>query len=204
MLPANQQKNKFIREKKMISEFLKKNLNEFNYGNFIVKKIHASLILMVLAGFLFYATEFKTILFLEIIFSLIFFHTLLIEAKKKFQKDFKYFLTLYGLFYLVVQAMWLNNFIVPKENRMDAGFFLIFILIAIAVGFSLLLKKKTVKAKVLSSNGKITVIETEFDLKSFTKGGKHIIKTKEKFNEGQEIKIKINKNFFGKKIQVIR
>lgn len=187
----------------MISELLEKNLKGFNYGNYIIKKIHLSLILMVLAGFLYLITEFYFVAFLEIILSILFFHALIIEAKKKFSKDFKRFLFIYGLFYLVIQIMWLNNFFVPMENRLDVGFLLIFILIVIAVVFSLLLKKNTVQAKVLSSNGKITVVETEFDLNSFTKGGKHVIETERKFKENTEIKVKIKKGIFGKSIEII-
>ena len=99
--------------------------------------------------------------------------------------------------------MWLNNFFVPEENRMDMGFLLIFILIVIALIFSIWLKKKTVKAIVLSSNGKITVVQTEFDLRSFTNGGKHIIETDKKFRENEEIEIKIKKSIFGKQIEII-
>ena len=187
----------------MISEFLEKNAKGFNYGNFIIQKIHLSLILMVLAGFLYLITDFIVIAVIQAVIALVFFYSLLIEIRKKFSQEFKYFVFIYGLFFLVVQTMWLNNFFIPEENRMDVGFLLIFVLIVIAVVFSIFLKKNFVKAIVLSSNGKITVIETEFDLRSFTKGGKHIIETEKKFKENQEIKVKIKKGIFGKKIEII-
>jgi uncharacterized membrane protein len=187
----------------MIAEFFKKNLKGFNYGNFIVTKIQVSLVLMVLVAFIYFLIDFHAIVFLELIFSLVFFHALLIEARKKFPKDFKYFLLVFGLMYIVIQMIWINNTFIPIENRMDVGFLLIFFLIVVAVIFSVLLKKNEVEGKVICSNGKVTVIETEFDLRSFTKGGKYIIETQKQFKEGKKIKVKIKKSVFGKQIEII-
>jgi len=186
----------------MISELLKKNFKGFDYGNYIASKIQFSLILMVLTGFLSFIAEFKVIAVIELILSLVFFHSML-EAKKKFSNDFKYFLLVFGLVYIVVQLIWLNNVLIPIENRLDTGFALIFILIVIAVVFTVLIKKNSVKGKVISSNGKITVIETEFDLRSFNKAGKHLIETEKKFKENETVRIKIQKGLFGKKTEII-
>lgn len=187
----------------MISDFLEKNSKGFNYGNFIVKKIHAFLILMVLVGFAYFLVGLYVVVFFEAVFSIGLIYSLLIEARKKFPKDFKYFLLVYGLIYLVIQLMWINNLFLSEETRMDFGFLLIFVLIAITVFFSVLLKKNSVQATVLSSNGKITVVETEFDLRSFTKGGKHIIETGKKLQEESKIQIKIQKGIFGKRIEIL-
>ncbi len=186
----------------MLKEFLKQNIKGFNYKNFIAMKIQLSLILMTLTGFTFFLTGFYFTASLEIIFSLVFFHSLT-EAKKEFTQDFKLFVLLFGSFYLIIQLIWLNQVIIPAENRIDFGFVLIFILVIITVIYTVLIKKNTIKGKVISSNGKVTVIETEFDLRSFTKGGKHIIETPQKFNEGTEIKIKIQKSIIGKHIEII-
>ncbi|MBU1120752.1 hypothetical protein KJ660_02640, partial [Candidatus Micrarchaeota archaeon] len=53
------------------------------------------------------------------------------------------------------------------------------------------------RGKILSSNGKITVIETGFDIKSFSKGGKQVFETKKKYREGEEAEIELKKGFFG-------
>jgi len=187
----------------MISEFLEKNLKGFNYGNFIALKIQTSLILMAVISFAYFLIKLNTTIILQLILSVVFFHAILIETRKRFEKDFKYFLMVFVPIYLVIQIIWINNIIVPAQNRMDVGFLLIFILIVIAVVFSFLIKKNTVEAKVLSSNGKITVVETEFDLRSFNKGKKHIIETNKKIAEGKKIEIRIKKGIFGKSIEII-
>ncbi len=185
----------------MIKEFLEKNLKTFNYKNFIVTKIQVNLILMLLAGFAYYFAELNIIIFVQLILSIVFFHSL-IEVKKQFQ-EFNYFLLLFGSMYLVIQLMWINNLILPTENKMDLGFILIFILVVIAIVFSVLIKKNNTTGKVLSSNGTVTVIETEFDIKSLTKGEKHIIETTQKFKEGTKLKIRIKKSLFGKTVEII-
>ncbi|MBU2099723.1 hypothetical protein KKG83_00705 [Candidatus Micrarchaeota archaeon] len=187
----------------MISEFLKENFSGFNYGNFIVTKIQLTLILMLLTGFAFYFAEIPVIAAVQVILSAVFFHALLIEAKKKFSSDFKYFVLVFGSMYAVIQMVWIMDLILPPENRIDAGFGLIFVLVVVAVIFSVLLKKKETEAVILSSNGKVTVIETEFDLRSFNKGGKYIVETEKKFSEGKKVNVKIHKSFFGKKIELI-
>ncbi|MFH1663510.1 MAG: hypothetical protein ABH986_01725 [archaeon] len=186
----------------MIAEFLQKNFNAFNYGNYIAAKIQLSIVLMVLTAFISFIAGFEAIAVIEGILSLVLFHSML-EAKKKFEKDFTLFLLVFGSVYIVVQLIWLNNFLIPAENRMDVGFLLIFILIVIAVAFSVLGKKNSVHGRVLSSNGKITVVETEFDLRSFTKGGKHLVETEKKFRENEAVKVRIKKSFLGKKIEII-
>jgi hypothetical protein len=187
----------------MISEFLEKNLQGFNLGNYIVMKIQITLILMLLVSFAFFLVETIVIVLVQVILSAIFFHAIIIEVKKKFSKDFKYFLLIFGVMYLVIQTVWISNLVLAPENNIDLGFALIFILIVMAVIFSVLLKRNEVEAKIISSNGKVTVIETEFDLMSFNKGGKHIIETEKKFKENSKVKIRIRKSIFGKKIEII-
>ena len=187
----------------MISEFLKENFPGFNFGNYVVAKIQIALILMLLTGFAFFLAEIYVIVLIQLILSVVFFHALLIEVKKKFSQDFRYFLLVFGTMYAVIQLVWISDLFLPAENRIDTGFALIFVLVVVVIIFSVLLKKKEVNATVLSSNGKITVIETEFDLRSFNKGGKYIVETEKKFGEGEKVKVKIRKSFFWKKIELI-
>lgn len=181
----------------MIEGFLEKRVQGFNSGNFLVLKLQITIILMLASVFSNFFLSFNYFLGIIALLSIYFLFVLLYEVRKKFRRDFKYFLIIFGGFFIFAQGGWIIQLFLLGAEKLNFSFLLLFFLIVFFVVVKLFLGKGFTKGKVLSSNGKITVVETVFDIKSFSNGGKHVFETKKKYREGEEVEIQFKKGFFG-------
>jgi len=183
----------------------KKEDSEKNFGktNFVVLQLQVAVILMLLALFFQYLVGIEWVAVAELVLSVYFFFVLL-WSRKDFLGEWNLLALFFCVIFAVIQFYWISSFFLrTAEERINVAFFLLLGLFAFIVFFRVFLGRGFVFGKVLSSDGRITVVETLFDVRNFSKGGRHVIDTKKKFRQGEKVKLKIKNAFFGTKIDSI-
>ncbi|MFH1697077.1 MAG: hypothetical protein ABH854_04180, partial [Candidatus Diapherotrites archaeon] len=172
----------------LLREILARNLEEFNYRSFIIIKLQALLVLMLLFLFLRLAVDAVIVLAVEALLSAIYIFIFFSEVKREFPAE----LMRYGIFFLGVLAFVQAGGIMQFIGFAEAWHFfaLIIGLAVFLVLFRMLFGRKYSPAKVLLSDGELAIAETQFDLLSFTNAGKHIVRTERKYAKGAEIRLK--------------
>ncbi|MEW6294758.1 MAG: DUF2101 family protein [Candidatus Diapherotrites archaeon] len=183
----------------------KKELSEKSFGktNFAVLQLQVAVVLMLLALFFQDIVGVEFVAGVELILSVYFFFVLFM-ARKDFLGEWKLLALFFCVIYAIIQAYWISRYFVRgAEERINIAFFLLLALFAFVIFFRVLLGRGFVFGKVLSSDGRITVVETFFDVRTFSKGGRHVIETEKNFREGKKVKLKVKNAFFGMKIDSI-
>ena len=175
---------------KLLRKFLEQNFEGFSYRSFIIIQLQALLVLMVLLLFVRFS-EFGWIVPAgEVLLSALYLFVMFAEAGKEFAKEF----TQYAVFFLgmlvFVQAAWIMQGFFGENEGMQYFVILLALLLAFVVCFRAVFGRKYVPAKVLLSDGEIAVVETRYDLLSFTNAGRHIVHTERKYAKGAEVKLK--------------
>jgi uncharacterized membrane protein len=176
-------------------ELMKKLLEK---ESIVILLLQVLLVLMLLIPFFQFFIGIIAVSIVEMLL-IAFFSFLLFECKKLFEKNFHKILVFFSVIAVIIQASWMVNAFFPEKNlKPEINFFLLILLIAFFVLFKLFNVKNFVVGRVLSSDGKITIVETSFDFFSSTKKGKHVIETTKIFKKGEKVKLKVVKSFFGK------
>jgi hypothetical protein len=128
-----------------------------------------------------------------------YFFVLFFLVRKELKEQFYRFTLFFGVLWGFVQLAWFLEKNIKGTEKLNYLFGLLFFLVVFFIVFRLIAAKSHSTGTVLSSDGKITVVETEFDLMSFTKGGKHVIETPKKYAVGSKVKIKLSQSGLWKK-----
>src|SRR3989338_3333232 len=158
----------------MIFEFLEKNVKDFDRKTFAV--LLMQFLLIAMAALLFFRSYIDGMIFIsvEVAFLLVYAELLFIELGKV-QKDgfWKYVLFFAGVA-ILLQLVCVAEFLNIGESSVQRLVFVLGAFIVFAVAFRLFFGRNYTQGKVLTADGKIAVVETEFDLLSFTSTGKYI------------------------------
>lgn len=165
--------------------------------NFLILQLQLLIVLILLSGFLLSFIDFSVFLAIELIIGAYFLFLLFFQTKKEFQKQFNYFLLFFGVLFVLVELSWIVQKIIPaeNENQLNALFGLLFAIIAFSILFRTIFAKKSIKARIVMSEKNSAVIETDFDIFSFTKAGKYIIETNKPYPTGKEVKVQLKNAF---------
>ncbi len=184
----------------MFSKILEK-FPGYNYGNLLVLELQILIFLMLLGVILKFFVDFFLFFIFNGIIVLLFLFLLFFKIGKEFKEDFVFFAIFFGFIALLIQAIWVLHHIIEESTaRIDSFFYILLIIMAFFVFYKALVGRKAIIGKVISSDGKITVVETKFDIKTFNKGGRYVIESSKKFKVGEKVKIKISSSFFGTKV----
>ncbi|MBI2598003.1 MAG: DUF2101 family protein [Candidatus Diapherotrites archaeon] len=166
---------------------------------FLVTVLQVSLVLM-LAAIVFrpFAGEIA-FYFLEAILSLIFLKILFADLRKEITQEYKFVVYFFAPLFALIHLSWLAQKFFG--GTWGPHFFLAFILLVLAylVFFKAVFGRNYTMGKVLLSNEKMAVVETDFDIRAFVTAGKHIVETKKKLSEGTNAKISVKMGFLGQK-----
>ena len=170
-------------------------ITELNSRSLSVLKLQIILILLLLNGFV-YSFFSVPAFYAQIVFNLLYLKVFF-KALNDFRKDRNVFIAFFLFLLLAAQSVFLMNFF--KIQLLFASTylipFLVFLLILIFF-FKMFYSKKFIEARVLLSDEKLAVIETELDLNSLTVSGKFIVKSNKKFKKGRKVKVAVKKGFF--------
>ncbi|MFH1224471.1 MAG: DUF2101 family protein [Candidatus Diapherotrites archaeon] len=186
----------------MLREFLQENFEGFSWRSFIIIQLQALLVLMVLLLFARFSEFGWLVPAGEVLLSALYLYIVFAQVRDEFAKEF----TQYAIFFLgmlvFVQAAWIMQGIFGEG---EAGYYqfalLLALLLVFVVCFRMVFGRKYVPAKVLLSDGELAVVETRYDLLSFTNAGRHIVHAERKYAKGAEVKLK--KIPFSRKYRVL-
>lgn len=185
----------------MFREFLERNVKDFNYRAFLIIKLQLLLFAMLIFIFAKPLMEFTLFVFGEVILAALYLYAIIIEFKSVEKAEYPKYLLFFSAILLFIQLSW----IVPAfigANILTNYYFISFLLVALLL-FSFLFKiffgRNYTLGRVLLSNEKSAVVETEFDLLSFTNGGKFIVENNKKRREGEQVKVAVKNLFFYRK-----
>lgn len=136
---------------------------------------------------------------IEIVLSIVFLKILLIDLKKETKSEHKYSVYFFMPLFVLIQFSWLLQPIFLEQNNLLYFFGFIITIFLYVIFFRVAFGRPYTHAKVLLSDNKMAVVETDFDIRSFSVAGKHIIKTDKKIAAGKTIKVQLKTSFFGKK-----
>ena len=177
------------------------NENKFFSQNFLVLQLQIMLLLIIFSGFLLQFIDFGIFLLIEIIIAAYFWFLLLKPIKNKFNEQFKYFLLFFGIIFVLVELSWVIQKTIPasNENQLNALFALLFIMVVFAVFYRIVFGRKPLNARIIMSEKNSAVIETDFDIFSFTKAGKYIVEAGKAYPAGKDVKVLLKTAFFKSK-----
>jgi len=173
----------------MITSFLEKNVKNFNRKTFAV--ILLQLLLIAMAGILFSKSYIPLTIFVlaEILVAAAYAKILFSDLRKIQEKEFWKYALFFGGTAAIIQAAWLFDVveigISPfQEFAVVLAAFLVFV-----VGFRIIYGRKYTEGIVVLSDAEMAVVETEFDLLSFTNAGKHVVESDRPYKKGQKVRV---------------
>ncbi len=185
----------------MLKEFLEKNVKDFNYRSFLIIELQLLILLMLLVLFLRNIVDFYFFAATELILSGTYLYIILFQLKEEIKEEFNKYLIFFLAIWVFVQSVWLMSAFFIKDFFFQYIFFIaaLIALILFVLLFNLFLGRNYTEGKVLLSNDKIAIVETQFDLLSFTNAGKYLVETDRKRNKGATVKVKIRNLLFSRK-----
>jgi uncharacterized membrane protein len=189
----------------MLKEFLEKNTKNFNYSNYVFAKIQVLIFLMLLALFL-KEVFFEAMAVIEALLITGYAYAVWEMLKHVKKEDFKAYAVFFSGILFFVQGIWVIPIFIA--NGFIAQYYFLFtlliLLLVFVLAFSIFFGRKYTIGKVVSSTGKKAVVQTDFDLRSFTLGGEFIVEETEKHRGGEKVKIERQKGFSGRKPSKIK
>ncbi|MFH1256140.1 MAG: DUF2101 family protein [Candidatus Diapherotrites archaeon] len=183
----------------MLKAFLEKKFKDFDERSYVLIKLQVLIVAMLLALFL-RGASFYAFIALEGILAAYYLFEIFVELRKLEKEDFgKYALFFIGLF-LFIQGAWLPFVFVGGFRQVFAlGISEIIGLLLFTVLFRLLLGRNYTYGKVVSSDGKIAVVETNYDLLAFTQKGRFVVDSAGKIEPGKKVKVAVKSFFLARK-----
>lgn len=158
------------------------------------------IILTALSGFSFFASP-EAFFLLQAVFFFAYFY-FLFKSREVFGRDFAKYFLFFAVIFVFIEAFWYSQFFFSGSvfERYYSFILLLLAFFAFVFLFRLLLGRNYSNAKVLLSGNGIAVLETDFDLLSFSLKGRHVI------NCGKKLKpnslVKIFRPFYSKKFKL--
>ena len=183
----------------MITAFLEKHVKKFNRKTFAVMLLQ--MLLIAMAGILFSKSYLpnSAFVFLEFVVVFAYAKILFSDLRTAQKKEFWKYALFFGGTALIIQSAWLIDILdigMSPFSRFGIvlGAFLLFI-----AGFRVIYGRKYTAGVVVLSDESIAVVETEFDLLSFTNAGRHIVEAGKQSREGQKVRVAVDGFLFAGK-----
>ncbi|MFH1752123.1 MAG: DUF2101 family protein [archaeon] len=164
--------------------------------NALIKVLQAVIFLNLVLAIVLFSFNDLVFLVIPVVLTIVFLYFLFKLLKSVKEK------TIYFAFFFVLMVLtdlaWAGNFLLQSLS-----IFNYYYLIAVTAGLLVFIgflrfavKKNYCKGKVVLSDDKTAVIETDYDLTSFVKAGKFVVKTNKKLKVGATVKLKIKQGIF--------
>lgn len=156
---------------------------------FEVLKLQLLLVLLVLLQISRSFIGFELFLVFGFLSSAYFFYVIFMQVRVKSSGDWVYTLVFFGVLWLLIQAVWVLQGFTSAEMF---GFGVIGVLGALIVFvllFRVLFGRKYVMGRVVMCKKGEAVVETDFDIRTFTPAGKYVVKSEGKCAVGQDVKV---------------
>lgn len=186
---------------RLLREFLERNTEGFNYRGYLVAKLQFLIVAMLLASFLRIFVPWAYAVVAEIALSACYFFVLLKEVRADVGKEFAAYAIFFGALWLFIGLSWAAQFFALTIANAQYFLLLLIALVLFVVLFRVFFGRNYTKGRVLLAGNGIAVVETGFDLLSFSNAGRHIVETVRSYAKGDGIRLK--KGFFSKKYRAI-
>jgi len=184
----------------LIEKFLEKNVSNFSHRTYLVYKMQLLLLLIIAGVFLKFLIPYELFLIAELILIVVLLYELATEGREEFREDFSAYLYFFVGLIIIAQLSWLGPVFAIDLSGMSFFFFALIILLFIFMAvFWIVFRRNYGFGKVVMSDGENCLVETEFDLRSWTVAKKHEIKSGVKFSKGERVKLRLKRGLFGPK-----
>lgn len=125
---------------------------------------------------------------LDIALSAYYFFVLLVEVRNA-AEGWKYYVVFFSGFWAVLQGVWVVQLMLPLAVQHIALVAALALLLAFLLGFRIVCGRGHTTGRVLVCQGSTAVVETDFDIRTFTRAGKHIVDCGKQCKPGQVVKL---------------
>lgn len=174
---------------------------KFDSASGSIIALEALLVAMLFTSFLiaiFQEGFFAAFAALQAALVIVYLLALFVFVRKHYAKEFWKYALFFVVLAVFVNSAWIVRFFGAKKATEYTNYFLLIVaaMLVFVLLFRLLLGKRHATGKVLFSEGGTAVVQTDFDLLSFTNAGKYVVKTKKKLKKGQTVKLKTGVGLF--------
>jgi uncharacterized membrane protein len=182
----------------MIFQFLEKNVEGFSRKTFAV--LLMQLLLIAMAAMLFFRGYIDFVIFIaiELCLLLVYAELLFIELRKTLAEGFWKYVLFFAGIAAIIQIAWVVDFMALDGGTLQRFVYVLVVFVVFVVGFRFVFGRNYTTGKVLIADGDMAVVETEFDLLSFTSAGKYIVENTSA-KRGQKVKVEIKGILFSGK-----
>ena len=173
----------------MITAFLEKHVKKFNRKTFAVMLLQ--MLLIAMAGILFSKSYLpnSAFVFLEFVVVFAYAKILFSDLRTAQKKEFWKYALFFGGTALIIQATWLLEIVEIGISPFQKFGVVLAAFLIFVVGFRVIYGRKYTEGIVVLSDADVAVVETEFDLLSFTNAGRHVVESGKPYKKGQKVRV---------------
>lgn len=166
-----------------------------------IVKMQALLFAVLAAAVLRLFVGFGFFIGLNAVVSVAYFYVLLTAVRRETGSEFRHHLLFFAVLWLVLQALWVAQAALPATQQYAAFVVIVAALMGLVLGFRAVLGRDYTVGRVVMCDmaAKTAVVETEFDLRSFTNAGKHVVECPKRCAKGERVKVGLRFGYLGGK-----